>query len=209
MIALWMSVALAVGPGVLDEDQGWNELGSRKADVGVVLVRRKVVDGVTCLEGAVEVETSVDRLFSVTQDMASARRWSSATLLVSEEIERTGSAYTVFQYFDVPGWTMAADRYWVIRGQAVRESGVARFRWNRVPASADVVARADALGRSPVEPPVNFGEWRFVDDGSTTRVRYRSCADMGGSLPVSLQTWVATQQLPQTISDLVREAERR
>lgn len=47
-----------------------------------------------------------------------------------------------------------------------------------------------------------------MPDAGGARVTWRSCADFGGVVPASLQSWVALQQLPDTMEDLVNEARR-
>jgi hypothetical protein len=186
----------------------WEDLGTRPSPLGAVSLRRARDQGVTCLEGVTTTRASVPQLLAVGRDMASASRWSSAQLAVSEELSRGPDRYVLYQYFDVPSWTLAADRYWLI--QVAIDADQRGFSWSRVPATGTPAA-ADALSRSrePIEPPRNEGSWRFSPVDGGTRVVYRACVDMGGVLPDAVQRWVATQQLPDTLGDFVSEALRR
>jgi hypothetical protein len=200
-----LATALA-GPSL--DSLAWEDLGARQSPLGTIQLRRAKVDGTTCLEGTVTTEASVPQLMAVGRDMVSAKRWSSAQLAVSEELYGTDARYVLYQYFDVPAWTLASDRYWLIAVQT--DADAHGFGWTRVPA-AGTPSEADALARSsrPVEPPLNEGHWRFQEVEGGTRLLYRACVDMGGVLPDAVQRWVATQQLPATLEDFVGEALRR
>lgn len=108
---------------------------------------------------------------------------------------------------------MVYDRFWILEGTVVSSGAERRFRWNRVPNAAatfpTVVQRAQAIESGAVEPPTNWGEWSFIPKGTATEVTYRACVDVGGKLPMSIQTWVAQRTLPDTVADLIREAKRR
>lgn len=214
---MWTLVAAvaAATPTLSDlrSDAGWTDLGARSSDVGDVRVRRKVVDGVACLEGALTTDAPVPALVGVADDMVSSIRWSSSPVAVSEELSRDATSFVLFQYFDTPGWTMSADRFWVVRGAAATlADGSGRYTWERVDAGTDVpdvLRRARERATNAVEPPVNFGEWTFVPSRTGTDVRYRGCADFGGSVPHGIQTWLNTSQVPALVADLVAEARRR
>lgn len=186
----------------------WREAGTRETDVGEIAIRASYVDAVGCVEGTTTVSVSASALLAVTDDMASAPSWSSAELTVSEEVERHGSGFVILQRLDVPGWTLAADRYWAIHGQAsTLEHGIGRYRWQRVDASRYPLA--EEVGARAIEPPVNYGEWVFTPTGLGTELRYRACADFGGRVPAPIQRWINTQQVPALVRDLVQEARRR
>jgi hypothetical protein len=111
----------------------------------------------------------------------------------------------LFQRLEVPAWTLSSDRYWVLHGTA--DPTHRRYRWYRLDGTAHPEIQQDANGA--IEPPVNYGEWRFVDTADGTTLRYRACADFGGPVPTAVQRWVTTQQVPALIEDLVEEAARR
>ena len=210
MTWMMLSLAFAAEPNWdgLRTESGWKDLGERRSSVGPVNVRTKSVDGVGCVEGRTTVSASTEQLVTLSRDMVSALEWSSADLAESVEIERsTPNEYVLFQYYDAPGWTFTADRYWVIRGTA-SERG---YRYVRVPAEQFPSAKDKALERSggAIEPPVNYGEWVFSERSDGTEVLYRSCADVGGRLPDRLVHWLNTTQVPNMVADFVSEAATR
>lgn len=211
---MWAVLALAAASAspsweLLSEPADWKDLGTKKSEIGEVRVRSKPVDGVDCVEGTSVVATETSQLLAVTDDMVSAMAWSSAGLTVSEELTRDDTGFVLFQYYDAPGWTLAADRFWVIRGESSSTEDGGQYRWSRVDPSSDVVTRAHTISSGAIEPPTNYGEWRFTPTDAGTEVRYRACADFGGRLPSAVQRWANTSQVPALITDLVMEANRR
>lgn len=196
----------------LDASSGWKEMSTRVSDVGPVKVFHKEIDGLPCLQGVLDTTVSPDKLIEVVVDIPGSLRWSSAGLSYSEVVARPSGALHFWQYLDVPNWTMVADRYWVLEGRPESYGGGKRFRWHRLEAETaypKVAERAHATSSSAIEPPTNWGEWLFLPTAEGTEVSYRACADVGGALPQSIQTWVATRTLPDTVADVVREAQRR
>jgi hypothetical protein len=188
----------------------WSEVGTRRSEVGAIDIRAKYVDAIGCVEGTVRVDASPEALLAITADMASAPDWSSATLSASEVVERDAGSFVLFQVLDVPGWTLANDRFWTIRGEPVSlESGATRYRWSRVDSGA-YPRVAEVVDDRAIEPPTNYGEWLFTPtDAGATDLRYRACADFGGRVPTPIQRWINTQQVPALVSELVQEAQRR
>lgn len=214
MLWLGMGLALAGEPrwDVLATSSGWDEVATRNSDVGPVRVFHKEIDGLPCLQGVLQTEVAPDQLLAVVMDIPGSLRWSSAGLAYSETIAQPGGAIHFWQYLDVPNWTLVADRYWILEGRPESVEGGKRFRWRRLAAESTypaVAAKARSHSSSVIEPPTNWGEWVFRPSGSGTEVQYRACADVGGSLPQSVQSWVATRTLPDTVADVVREARRR
>lgn len=210
MITLLFATALAGTArfDLLESDSGWRDVGNRSSSYGRIDVRSREIDGLTCYAGAVNAAVSVDALLRVTGHMVRSPEWSSASLPVSEELERSGSSFVLFQLFDVPNWTMAADRYWVLRGSTSRSSdGSGAYRYERVDPSAwPRVAQVLGGYSGAVEPPTNFGRWSFTPAGDGTRVEYRGCSAFGGSIPSSIQTWLGVQQLPTMLEELITAA---
>jgi len=209
MWSLLVSTLVFAAPSwsTLSPDAGWASLGSRSTSVGPVSVRRQFIDGVTCLEGRLIATVRPSQLLAVADDMVSAARWSSAGLAYSEELSRSEGRYVLFQYFDVPDWTLVSDRYWVLEGTV--SEGRYRFRRLRADAYPEIQLRVAVRSRSAIEPPVNFGEWTFTPTPKGTQIRYANCADFGGAIPAGVQRWVSTQQLPAMMADFVTEASQR
>lgn len=209
--ATWSSI-----PGLV-RDEGWQVIGHRnhKASGVDVELRLKKVGGISCLEGTARVAgPGPEELLAVAADIAGAARWSSAPLRAARVLARRGSEMDYYQHLDVPDWTMAHDRYWVLTSRTVREpDGTVRFQWdrfdwrNRYP---ELAAEIDRDHAASVEPPTNYGEWRFIPlPGGQTEIRYAVCSDTGGNLPKTLQRAAALRTLPDNIGDLVKEARRR
>ena len=191
----------------------WVDEGSKNSSVGPVHIKSRRVNNATCVTGEATVDVSAAKLTALTRDMESAIDWSSSDLAVSEVLTRASAdSYVIYQYFDTPGWTFASDRYWVIRAQVTESAGTGRYVWTREDPSAswpDTAAAAKARSSSVVEPPVNYGDWRFTDGDGGTSVLYRTCADFGGSLPSSVTGWLTASQVPALFADLVTEAKKR
>lgn len=204
--SLFLTIVVAAEPnyGALDQAE-WKDVSVRSTDVGDVALRASYVDEVGCVEGIVEVDVEPERLLAVTDDMVSAKRWSSADLTHSEELSRDAEGFVLFQRLNVPAWTLSSDRYWVLRGST--DGANQRYRWHRVAGSDHPSIRPVAEGA--IEPPINYGEWRFQEAPNGTSLRYRACADFGGPVPTAVQRWVTVQQVPALIEDLVTEAARR
>ena len=206
MISLFLTIVVAAEPDYAALDRAdWKDTSVRSTSVGDVALRASYVDGVGCVEGSVDVDVDAERLLAVTDDMVSAKRWSSADLSHSQELSRDAEGFVLFQRLEVPRWTLSADRYWVLRGMT--NSANQSYRWYRLPGAAHDAIQPVAKGA--VEPPINYGEWRFLDSSTGTSLRYRACADFGGPVPTSVQRWVTVQQVPALIEDLVKEAGRR
>lgn len=192
----------------LQDEDGWLDLGTRRSRFGPVAVASRDIDGLTCYRAAVDAPVGVDALVRVTSRMARSSAWSSADLPVSIELERDGDSFVFFQVFDVPDWTFAADRYWVLRGTVERSGDHAVYRYHRTDGAAwPAVQQALAGYPNAVEPTTNFGAWTFRPEGVATRVEYRGCSAFGGSIPASLQSWLGLQQLPTLVEDLVGAAQ--
>lgn len=196
----------------LSTTSGWKEVATRNSDSGEVTVYRKEIGELTCLQGVVLTDVKPQELVDVLVDVPSATRWSSAHLAVSQLLKSSGGTLEIYQYMDVPNWTLVADRFWVLSANITPFEGGQRYRWERMPAQTahpKIYEAAMARSSGAIEPPTNWGEWIFTPSGDKTEVRYRGCADVGGALPDGIQRWVATRTLPDSISDLVVEAKKR
>ncbi|MCB9680970.1 MAG: hypothetical protein H6733_05810 [Alphaproteobacteria bacterium] len=197
---------------VLADTSSWEKVATRDTDVGQVEVRHRKLGELHCLQGLVTTNVSPQALLDVAQDVKSAKRWTSAPLTESVQLKAGPGWIEYEQYLDIPDWTMVTDRYWVLRGEpVVVDDGGRRFRWTRVSAQAaypQLYERLSASGLA-LEVPVNWGEWFFTPGTGGTDVRYSVCTDVGGSIPAWLQKMAAQRTLPDTVADLVKEAQRR
>lgn len=215
LLALSLPSASAMDPRLqrlLDAD-GWQVAGDAEHDLlGKVVLSLKDVDGTQCLKGTATVQARGPTMLAVVQDIPSALSWSTAGLTDTRVLGQQGARVDYLQVLDVPDWTMAADRYWVLRGRNTWGSdGSASYRYERTDPTAwpRVAEVLGTLSGTPIEPPTNYGRWTFTPAGGQTQVEYRSCAVFGGVVPAAIQSWIALQQLPATMEDLVREAGRR
>lgn len=214
MIAWMMAAAMAGSPDwtSLTSTSGWKSITTKSSEFGSIGVWHKEIDGIPCLLGTLQTDVPVAHLMEIVMDIPSSTRWSSADLGISETLKRSGNVLEFWQYINIPNWTMVADRFWVLRGERAVLGTAERFRWQRIDAASaypSLITRARERDSGAVEPPTNWGEWDFVANSEGTQVQYRACADVGGSIPQSIQQWIATRTLPDTVGDVVREAKRR
>lgn len=209
MWPLAIALATAGDPAAL-ESARWESAGERSSDAGRVALRQTTVDGVRCIEGSLRTSASPTALLGVTDRMADAPDWSEAPLAHSAELARDDTGFVLYQHANSPGWSLAADRFWVVRGEPVALSEEqARYRWTREDAARWPISveTSASLARRPVELPESYGEWLFTRNGEETVVRYRACADLGGSLPEGMVAWVTRQQVPSLMAELVQAAQ--
>ncbi|MCB9676403.1 MAG: hypothetical protein H6737_14870 [Alphaproteobacteria bacterium] len=212
---MWLvSMALAApGWDALDSEEGWETLADASAaETGPITVEQRTAGGALCLRGRMHVDTEPDVLFEVVSDIPSEPRWSSETLVASEILGRSGGSLDYYQHLAVPRWTMAADRFWVLRGRDASRSTTRELRWERFDWASDYPDLAARIARDhpgAVEPDPNLGFWRFEQTDAGTRATYAVCTSAGGAIPKWIQRKAATQALPGTMADVAREAARR
>lgn len=192
----------------------WTEYTTKNhADAGEVRVLRTTIGGVACFKGEATTDVPPELLLQVAADIPATRQWSSAGVAEAELLSQSGDTMEYYQYLDVPGWTLSADRFWFLRGHTERAaSGAITFWWERLIDGGAHRARWDrvhAEHEGAIEPPVNVGGWVFTPTGSGTSIQYFICTDTGGSIPHSVQNAATTKTLPDTLGDLVREGHRR
>jgi hypothetical protein len=200
--------------GTLLAPGGWERVGDATSDAtGAISIDLKVVDGNRCLRGVATVDAPAASIYDVVTDIESAPRWVTAKLIASEMLGNEGEELHYYQHLSVPAWTMASDRYWVLRGWPASSGDTLAFQWDRFdwrtryPVMAE---RADRDFKKAVEPTPNFGSWvvRPTPEGKTL-THYYICSDPGGSIPEWLAKAAATKTLPETMADVVREAAAR
>jgi len=207
------ALALAKPTHAQIESAAWKQVASRETDQGVVLVHSATVAGMECYRGTGTTTAPVAKLIEVATDIPSAPRWSTAGLTKSELLAKSGSTLDYWQYLDVPGWTMSADRFWFVRSTTVISPDVASEKWDALigggPHSAKF-AEIKAANPEAVEPLVNVGEWLFKAAGQgQSSVDYMVCTDPGGSIPAAIQSAATRRTLPDTVADIMREGRKR
>ena len=192
-------------------DAGWTYDSTMKAESGEIEVATRTIDGVACFRAKAKVAANPDKLLQVASDINGSKTWSSAGLAEAKLITSNGSALDYYQVLDVPGWTMASDRFWFLHGIVEKTPGNIVFRWERLNEGGPHNATWKAIKAkypSAVEPPINVGGWVFSGTG-TVDVRYFICTDSGGAIPQTLQVAATRRTLPATLDDLVKEARKR
>ncbi len=209
-------VAADFGPvSTLTDESGWESLGVKehKGAALDVQIRIKYVGDRPCLVGEADVEVGKDKLLSVATDIEGAMSWSSAPMEASRTLGNDGDVVHYFQLLDTPRWTLTKDRYWVLAGRIHnRSDGSVAFQWNRFDWKTRYPDLVDELERDhedAIEPPVNYGEWRFTPNGTKTNVRYYVCSDTGGKLSEGVQKLASKETLPDTVADLIIAARKR
>ena len=210
-------VALA-GPAdwaTLLSDSGWSELATPSTSAtGTIDLRLKEIGGTPCLRGDATVDAPVDKLYDAITDIPAAKDFSSEKLLAARFLnDASNSKRHYYQHLDVPNWTMASDRFWVLEGFDASSGPKKIYRWDRFDwrtAYPDLATYIDSEHSSAIEPQTNWGAWEFwPGDGGRTKVRYYICSDAGGSLPDWVSRAAATKTLPNTMADVINEAKRR
>lgn len=195
------------------EAASWSKVSDRSTDTGTVTVYSATIAGMGCVRGTASTPVPPATLLAVATDVPSATRWSTAGLTKSELLGKSGNTLDYWQYLDVPGWTMSADRFWFVRSTVSSDPNDAWEKWDILPGGGAHTAKyAEVKATYPdaVEPTVNIGEWRFKADGSGgSAVQYMVCTDPGGSIPAAIQSAAEQRTLPDTVADLIREGRKR
>lgn len=192
----------------LAEASGWVDVGSTEESVGTVSARHKELDGVDCLEASAVVTLPLDTLKEVVLDIPANKDWSSADLKHSIVLKEDGSTLDYLQILEIPA--PFGDRYWFLHGTVDDAPNAWEFRWEHVDgATAYPESYAKYVDDDLVEVDVNVGSWAFLTEGEVTTARFRSCTNVGGSVPRWAGEKAARVMLPNNIVDLVNEAERR
>jgi hypothetical protein len=181
-------------------------------DAGEVKVFSATVAGVQCFKATARTsEVDAKTLLTVVTDIPGAKRWSSAGITQAEVLGRAGNKVSYYQYLDVPGWTMASDRYWFLEGEIIDAGARKEMRWSPLPPTSPHAARHQSFktaNAGAVEPDVNVGAWVFTQAEFGVDIAYMICTE-GGSIPTAIQNAATRKTLPDTVGDVVREAKKR
>lgn len=212
-LALLLATSMAADFATLLDEAGWTDMGEdTKRETGTMQLKLKDVGGTQCLLAIADVDVSADVIYEVVTDVPAAKSFSSETLIASKTLGRDGATVHYYQHLDVPGWTMASDRFWVLAGTDFSSGGKRAFRWDRFDwraAYPELATDIDTNHASAVEPMTNFGAWVLTPTDVGTEAHYYICSDPGGSMPEWLKKTAATKTLPNTVADVMREARKR
>ncbi|MCP4807977.1 MAG: hypothetical protein GY913_32150 [Proteobacteria bacterium] len=192
----------------LSDESGWLSVGTTEESVGTVSARHKEVDGVDCLEASAQVTVPVETLKEVVLDIPANLDWSSADLLHSVVLKEEGTTLDYVQVLDIP--SPFGDRYWFLHGTVADTADLWEFSWEHIDGSSSYPdAYAKYVDDELVEVDVNVGSWAFLEQDGATVARFRSCTNVGGSVPRWAGEKAARVMLPNNIIDLVVEGEKR
>lgn len=201
----------------LDSNSDWEVV---KLDArGGVDVFKKDIGGsdMPGFKGVKLVDVGSDFLFAAINDFNAHTGLSKDIPLVkSRVLKQSGNTLHVFAYLDVPGWTLANDRYWFVEATIAHnlggEAGHHKQTWKKLDASLypSVVAEARAMSSKAVLVEVNFGSWEVIPkSGGKTELIYRVLSAPGGRIPSGAQALVTGQTLPENLLQFEAEAKRR
>ena len=197
------------------ESASWTFLSERDHDVaGVVKVYNAQIAGRECYQARVSVDLPQSAMSNVITDLDGALQWSTAGLMESKILGKKGNTLYYYQVLDVPGYTMASDRFWYNQGVVSQEGDEWTMRWSLLEEGGDYkdhYLETKARHSGAVFIDMNVGAWRLIPDGGPdkNKVTYSICSDSGGSLPAWLQAQASKQTLPDTVGDMIREAKKR
>ena len=212
LLLLALANATDYGPyrAALAEEYGWEVISNKDAEViGPVLVRHKVIQDRDCLEGSGAAPYSADLLLKLAADIVNQPSWSTWAVKASVKLTSGTSSFDYYQLLDNP--FPIHDRYWFVHATVQHDGEERRFLWEAVdPKTRYPDALAALLRDYPdaVETAVNVGDWTFTPQGTTTRIRYRICTDVGGNIPDWAGEYAARTTLPTNLSDLVKQARK-
>lgn len=213
MVTLLVGLALANPSHEAIDGASWQEVTRRShADAGEVVVYRATVAGIDCFRGTAAVDVPAEKMLDVVADVEGAVRWSSAGVTDAKLLSQAANGIDYYQYLDVPGWTMASDRFWFLHGTLQKGPESWSLRWTRLIDGGDHSEEWKKLKEdhsSAIEPPVNVGSWVFAPNEGSTQMTYSVCTQPGGSIPVAVQNAATKKTLPDTLGDVVREARKR
>lgn len=197
---------MAIDWQLLLAEEGWTPAGVQQTAAGAVALATARFKGVDCARGDLHTTVAAPSLVRTVTDLDRSESWSS--VVESEVIGRHGATSDWLQVLDVPGWTLASDRYWLSRGRVEQLGETTVFHWTRVPDGEHTEARARLRAEWPeaVELTVNDGAWRFTPDATGTTIRYAVCSQDPGSLPASVTAYASRRSLPDHLARLVAAA---
>lgn len=210
LLSLAHAVDYAPYRAALAEESGWEVISNKETEgIGPVMVRHKVIQGQDCLEGSGTTGYSADLLLKLATDVVSQPSWSTWAVRASVKLTSGATSFDYYQLLDNP--FPIHDRYWFVHATVLRQGEDRKFLWEAVdPGSKYPDALAKLLGDFPdaVMTAINVGDWTFTPQGEQTRIRYRICTDVGGSVPSWAGEYAARTTLPTNLADLVKQARK-
>ncbi|MEE2829426.1 MAG: hypothetical protein VX498_09570 [Myxococcota bacterium] len=201
----------------LDSSSDWSVV-KLDAKGGVDVYKKTIGDfDMPGFKGIKIVDVPADPLFEAINDFDRHAGLSEDIPLVeSRVLKQEGNTRHVFAYLDVPGWTMANDRYWLVEAVAKfnidGEPGHHKQTWRQLDPALYPEAVGLALKRSEkaVMVDLNHGSWEVIprSDGKTELV-YRVLSTPGGKIPSGAQALATSKTLPDNLLQFEAEGKRR
>jgi len=212
LVALaWSGVSLEAAKAAIQSEHGWEDVGTfHRGGIDNISGRHKALDGLDCLEASASTALPADVLKEIITDIPGNQQWSSADLIASVVLGRRNGGLDYYQVLNLP--PPLADRYWFLRGTESQAGEIWQFSWERISAEDTwPEARASMLSEhaGAVEIGINVGSWALIEAPDERIVRFRSCTDVGGSVPRWAGEKAARLMLPNNIVDLLQEGQRR
>lgn len=201
----------------LDAEEGW-EVHKLDAKGGVDVYKKEIAGlAVPAFKGIKVMDVDSTVLFDAIIDIDHQTGLSDDIPLVeSHVLKASGNTIDFWQYLDVPGWTLANDRYWFARGTIHRDvggtAGHHKWTWEDIDPAAFPTAwdQARAIDEDAVLIGQNLGSWECIPQGpGKTKLIYRVVSDPGGKLPKSAQSLATGKTLPDNLLQFEAEAKRR
>ena len=201
----------------LNSTSGWEVV---KLDAkGGVDVYKKTISGseMPGFKGVKVVDVSSEILFSAINDFDNHAGLSDDIPLIrSKVLKRSGNTLHVFAYLDVPGWTLANDRYWFVEAKIYSNlngrKGHHKQTWRQLDSSLypKQVQLARKLSKKAVQVELNHGSWETIPlKNGKTKLVYRVLSSPGGKIPSGAQALATGQTLPANLLQFEAEAKRR
>lgn len=195
----------------IQSEHGWEDVGTfDRGGIDNIVGRHKALDGLDCLEASASTTLPAALLKELITDIPSNLQWSSADLVASVVLDHHDGGLDYYQVLNLP--LPLADRFWFLRGTVSESGPVWLFSWERIDADeAWAAERSSLLVEYPgaIEIGVNVGSWALIEAPFERVVRFRSCTDVGGSVPRWAGEKAARLMLPNNIVDLLQEGQRR
>lgn len=189
-----------------------HEADADTSDAGKVAIDTATIGGIGCFRASTgSLDLTSASVFSTISDIDSTTKWSTAGVTEAKLLSKTATEYSYYEYLDVPGWTMSSDRFWFLKSTLEKTDTKITFSWDRLVdggAHAETWKSVKAAHPDAIEPPINVGAW-VIEGSSPVKLSYYICTDTGGSIPQFVQTSVTRKTLPDTVSDVAREAKKR
>ncbi|MCB9742860.1 MAG: hypothetical protein H6741_05110 [Alphaproteobacteria bacterium] len=202
---LLSAVALATPPAAeiqagLDSDAGWTQVTVSQG----VTVYKKDLPGVEvpALKGVKEVDVNSDTLFDVIADINGQPKVNDM-LRESAIIKEEGPTIWFYQVLDSP--FPASDRYWVLKGQNLRDIGGVdghhKQTWELLPETSFAKVHTAVKDKyDAVLTPLNYGSWEVEPLGpNKSRLTYRVVSNPGGNIPDGAFAWGSEKSLPNNL----------